>query len=93
MESATQGIPDSIPLAGLSQEELMEAQHQIARNRLTVRNGRLYPTDRPVNRFGPSQRGVTVPQTRVAPKVGRNDPCYCGSGIKFKRCHGSSARQ
>ena len=21
-------------------------------------------------------------------KVGRNDPCYCGSGVKFKRCHG-----
>ncbi len=22
-------------------------------------------------------------------KVGRNDPCYCGSGKKFKRCHGA----
>ena len=22
------------------------------------------------------------------PKVGRNDPCPCGSGRKFKRCHG-----
>jgi preprotein translocase subunit SecA len=22
-------------------------------------------------------------------KVGRNDPCWCGSGIKFKRCHGA----
>jgi uncharacterized protein YecA (UPF0149 family) len=21
-------------------------------------------------------------------KVGRNDPCPCGSGKKFKRCHG-----
>ena len=25
-------------------------------------------------------------------KVGRNDPCPCGSGQKFKRCHGSSTR-
>lgn len=24
------------------------------------------------------------------PKVGRNDPCPCGSGAKFKRCHGFS---
>ena len=24
--------------------------------------------------------------------VGRNDPCPCGSGIKFKNCHGRSAR-
>jgi preprotein translocase subunit SecA len=21
--------------------------------------------------------------------VGRNDPCWCGSGKKFKRCHGA----
>jgi preprotein translocase subunit SecA len=24
-----------------------------------------------------------------APKIGRNDPCWCGSGKKFKRCHGA----
>ena len=22
------------------------------------------------------------------PKLGRNDPCYCGSGLKYKKCHG-----
>ncbi|QIZ78541.1 preprotein translocase subunit SecA [Ferrimonas lipolytica] len=27
-------------------------------------------------------------QTREGPKVGRNDPCPCGSGKKFKQCHG-----
>jgi uncharacterized protein len=27
---------------------------------------------------------------RDAPKVGRNDPCPCGSGKKFKQCHGKS---
>jgi uncharacterized protein len=25
---------------------------------------------------------------KKAPKVGRNDPCPCGSGLKFKKCHG-----
>jgi SEC-C motif-containing protein len=25
---------------------------------------------------------------RAEPKVGRNDPCPCGSGKKFKKCHG-----
>ncbi|WP_425511374.1 SEC-C metal-binding domain-containing protein [Pararobbsia alpina] len=25
------------------------------------------------------------------PKVGRNDPCPCGSGKKFKHCHGKLA--
>jgi preprotein translocase subunit SecA len=24
-----------------------------------------------------------------APKVGRNDPCPCGSGKKYKKCHGA----
>ena len=23
-------------------------------------------------------------------KIGRNDPCWCGSGRKFKRCHGAN---
>ena len=27
---------------------------------------------------------------KVAPKVGRNDPCTCGSGKKFKKCCGAS---
>jgi uncharacterized protein YecA (UPF0149 family) len=22
------------------------------------------------------------------PRLGRNEPCWCGSGIKFKKCHG-----
>lgn len=29
---------------------------------------------------------VTMPLVREAPKVGRNDPCPCGSGKKFKKC-------
>ena len=29
-----------------------------------------------------------APVTREGPKVGRNDPCPCGSGKKFKHCHG-----
>jgi preprotein translocase subunit SecA len=28
--------------------------------------------------------------TRGQPKVGRNDPCPCGSGKKYKKCHGAS---
>jgi preprotein translocase subunit SecA len=27
--------------------------------------------------------------TANAPRLGRNDPCWCGSGKKFKRCHGA----
>ena len=28
------------------------------------------------------------PIKRDSPKIGRNDPCPCGSGKKYKRCHG-----
>jgi len=31
------------------------------------------------------------PIRRDVPKVGRNDPCPCGSGKKFKQCHGKDA--
>jgi preprotein translocase subunit SecA len=30
-----------------------------------------------------------VQQRVVVEKVGRNDPCPCGSGKKYKRCHGA----
>ena len=30
-----------------------------------------------------------LPVKRAEPKVGRNDPCPCGSGKKYKKCHGN----
>jgi preprotein translocase subunit SecA len=32
----------------------------------------------------------TPVQRRTGEKVGRNDPCPCGSGKKFKKCHGAT---
>jgi len=32
--------------------------------------------------------GTSSTKRRDAPKVGRNDPCPCGSGKKYKQCHG-----
>jgi preprotein translocase subunit SecA len=32
-----------------------------------------------------------APLRRETPKVGRNDPCPCGSGKKFKKCHGAAS--
>ncbi|MGC4090969.1 MAG: YchJ family protein [Polyangiaceae bacterium] len=31
------------------------------------------------------------PVKRTEPRVGRNDPCHCGSGKKYKRCHGAAS--
>jgi preprotein translocase subunit SecA len=38
----------------------------------------------PPNPFAPQQQVVNEHRD-----VGRNDPCWCGSGKKFKRCHGA----
>jgi|WetSurMetagenome_2_1015567.scaffolds.fasta_scaffold02431_3 preprotein translocase subunit SecA len=32
-----------------------------------------------------------APVVKTMPEVGRNDPCPCGSGKKYKKCHGASA--
>ena len=36
-----------------------------------------------------ASEGKAAPVPRSANKVGRNDPCPCGSGKKFKHCHGA----
>jgi hypothetical protein len=54
--------------------------------------------------FGPPRRQPAQQPARVGgddakvkqvrrdePKVGRNDPCPCGSGKKYKKCHGAAA--
>ena len=37
-----------------------------------------------------AQNTSPEPITRDEPKLGRNDPCHCGSGKKFKQCHGNA---
>ncbi len=36
------------------------------------------------------QASMPPPAARAAPKIGRNDLCPCGSGKKFKKCHGTT---
>jgi preprotein translocase subunit SecA len=43
-------------------------------------------------RFQAGSAPVEAPKpVRTAAKVGRNDPCPCGSGKKYKKCHGQAA--
>jgi preprotein translocase subunit SecA len=39
-------------------------------------------------RVGDEQEEIAQPFIRNGVKIGRNDPCYCGSGKKYKQCHG-----
>lgn len=38
-----------------------------------------------------SERQLAITIQRSAPKIGRNDPCPCGSGKKFKKCCGAAS--
>lgn len=60
----------------------------------TERTGENAPLYEDAARMAHPTRAVNLKQSKNAPslvkikKPGRNDPCPCGSGAKFKRCHG-----
>ena len=54
-----------------------------------------YSDDQPISAFAQGNNQANQRGGRTAPitksqeeSIGRNDPCYCGSGKKFKHCHG-----
>jgi len=81
-----------------------EAMRFLLNPRLSVRaepaEGRLSPPPVPVASFPSSSttsttaaparaaQSSTTSRTKTASAVGRNDPCPCGSGKKYKHCHG-----
>jgi len=48
------------------------------------------PTEGGRDYYEPSEPVKHEP-VKVGPKIGRNDPCPCGSGKKYKNCHGKEA--
>lgn len=57
---------------------------------METQDGKIYPLHQ-IGPMRPFLKPMTIPPTlkqmaRKPPKVGRNEPCYCGSGKKFKRC-------
>lgn len=54
---------------------------------LTVGANKIYKYFEPYRRMAVSSLGANTFR-REAPKVGRNEPCPCGSGRKFKKCCG-----
>jgi preprotein translocase subunit SecA len=65
--------------------------HPVARN-VTEGRATIGGTE-PIEPTAPGGNGQNGPAarepTRVGPKLGRNEPCWCGSGKKFKKCHGA----
>ncbi|HZI49377.1 MAG TPA: SEC-C metal-binding domain-containing protein, partial [Pyrinomonadaceae bacterium] len=70
-----------------------ESPEEIQRRRLAARRR----GSRSIQFTGPNQGAAAAGEeegkiktvVRDQPKVGRNDPCPCGSGKKYKKCHGA----
>ncbi|OWT72679.1 MULTISPECIES: preprotein translocase subunit SecA [unclassified Achromobacter] len=73
-----------------SQEQVAEAEAEAAQSH--VQNVQYHHSDYDEALGGQDdQPQGQAPQRNVLPKVGRNDPCPCGSGKKYKQCHGKLA--
>jgi len=70
-------------------DEVREAREQKT-DLSKIRTNRSEDVARKVAAAAAGRRPETVIETvrREEPKVGRNDPCPCGSGKKYKQCHG-----
>ena len=65
-----------------------------ARQRCHGRGGTCFaPPAAPTDLDQARQAAQSKPTKREEPKVGRNDLCPCGSGKKFKQCHGAAAAE
>jgi uncharacterized protein len=68
------------PASRASASTALDRDEQIEAACLAAQHLRLYWVDHAPK---PSTR-------RVEAQPGRNDPCHCGSGLKFKKCHGAA---
>ncbi|MEE2983808.1 MAG: preprotein translocase subunit SecA [Pseudomonadota bacterium] len=57
-------------------------------NRRTSEQHYQYQSSENAESAPPAEAGQNTPYVRQGRKVGRNEPCPCGSGKKFKQCHG-----
>ena len=76
-------IPEAAPQQNVSQNEPQPRQQRYSESR----GGQPDPS-RPNAPVGPRPQGPQGPIRNEGPKIGRNDPCPCGSGKKYKNCHG-----
>ncbi len=80
-----------------SQEEIAAAEEKMTHpqlENLNYQHADFNPDLAPEELLAPTaseEPRAQMPMTNAMAKVGRNDPCPCGSGKKFKQCHGKLA--
>ena len=79
----------------ITHEQMEEMENQrreeLARQKMQLRHDELSSLGQPNDaaQSSPSAQGPRAQVVREGRKVGRNDPCPCGSGKKYKSCHGA----
>lgn len=71
----------------LEAAERQQAQARLSQSQFQHQDAGGYSADEEAAQVQAAQQGVAQMQ-RDEPKIGRNDPCPCGSGKKYKHCHG-----
>ncbi|QGZ41306.1 preprotein translocase subunit SecA [Pseudoduganella flava] len=79
-----------------SREEVEAAEAALAASHVEnvhYQHADFNPNAAPEELLAPTAMPAGMPEAtvQVGPKVGRNDPCPCGSGKKYKACHGKLA--
>ncbi|WP_316795867.1 preprotein translocase subunit SecA [Pedobacter agri] len=70
-------------------EEIKEAPAPVKQPKLQTTKQE-FGTEQPGVEFGDTREAVPQQPIRKEATVGRNEPCPCGSGKKFKNCHGAN---
>lgn len=74
----------------LSRSSIPIQEQQVSETQLPKSNVDKLQTSR-IDRIGNNTQEPQKPQpVKVEKKIGRNDPCPCGSGKKYKNCHGKA---
>jgi preprotein translocase subunit SecA len=83
------GVADKSDDASAEAADVNSAARQGAAQTKRPRGGRaVQPAGRAQAGAPAEAEAKAEPVRRDRPKVGRNDPCPCGSGKKYKKCHG-----
>ena len=77
-----------IEVATREDMERMEQQRREEKQRMQFQHAESSALTEQAAESGAEPAKVNQPITREGPKVGRNEPCPCGSGKKYKQCHG-----
>ncbi|MFG0713328.1 preprotein translocase subunit SecA [Stenotrophomonas geniculata] len=71
----------------LEAAERQQAEARLSQSQFQHQDVGGYSADEEAAQVQAAQQGIAQVQ-RDEPKIGRNDPCPCGSGKKYKHCHG-----